>query len=122
MNSKKILVIDDDPSVLVTYRKLLTRCGYETMTAGNGSEILDDLEKLKGIELIILDYKMPIIDGLSLLAEIRKKGFTPKVILISAYLTDDVKRRAEFLGVKTIFRKPVDINKLKESIKEALRC
>jgi CheY-like chemotaxis protein len=122
MSSKKILVIDDDPSVLDTYKKLLIRCGYETITAGNGFEILNDLEKLKEVELIILDYKMPVIDGLSLLVEIKKKGFMPKVILISAYLTDDVKRRAKFLGVETIFRKPVDIVKLKESIKETLRC
>ena len=117
MSSKKILVIDDDPSVLDTYRKLLIRCGYETVTAGTGSEILNDMERLKGVELIILDYKMPIIDGLSLLAGIREKGFMPKVILISAYLTPDVERRAKFLGVETIFRKPVDITKLKESIR-----
>ena len=84
--------------------------------------LFNDFEKLKGVELIILDYKMPIIDGLSLLTEINKKGFVPKVILISAYLTDDVRRRAKFLGVETIFKKPVDIIKLKESIKEALRC
>lgn len=119
---KKILVIDDDPSVLDTYKKLLTRCGYETMTAGNASEVLGDLEKFQGAELIIMDYKMPLIDGLSLLAELKKKGFLSKVILISAYLTDDIERRAKFLGVERIFRKPVDISKLKESIKEALRC
>ncbi len=122
MNLKKILVIDDDPSVLDTYKKLLIRCGYEAMTAGNGSEVLKDLEKFKCAELIILDYKMPMIDGLSLLAELKKRGFLSKVILISAYLTDDIERRAKFLGVERIFRKPVDIPKLKETIKEALKC
>ncbi|MEW5806455.1 MAG: response regulator [Acidobacteriota bacterium] len=122
MENQRILVVDDDPSVLDTYRKLLRRCGYIAMTAENGTEVLRDLEKFRSAGLVILDYKMPVMDGLTLLVEMRKMKFLPKVILISAYLTDEIIRRAEVLGVAKIFHKPVDVVKLKQSIKEALEA
>ena len=65
---------------------------------------------------------MPLIDGLTLLVEMRKRDFLPKAILISAYLTEEIKRRATALGIRNVFSKPVDVAKLKESIKHALQA
>jgi len=122
MQIHKVLVVDDDPSVLETYGKLLRKCGYIAMTAENGFEVLKNLEKYNNAELVILDYKMPVIDGLTLLIEMKKRNFFPKVILISAYLTDEIRKRAEVLGIQNFFSKPVDVSKLKESIKNVLEA
>ncbi len=120
MQNHTVLVVDDDPSVLETYGKLLKRCGYSAMTAESGVEVLKNLERYRSAELVILDYRMPAMDGLTLLIEMRKKNYLPKVILISAYLTDEIRKRAEVLGIRRIFSKPVDVVKLKESIRGAL--
>jgi len=122
MQIHKVLVVDDDHSVLQTYRRLLQKCGYDVMTAENPSEVLRNLDSYSSAELVILDYRMPIIDGLTLLVEMRKRNFLPKAILISAYLTDEIRKRAAVLGIKSIFSKPVDVMKLKESIKHALQA
>jgi CheY-like chemotaxis protein len=116
----KILVVDDDPSVLRSYGRLLRRSGYETVTDDGGPGLLDRLSGHRDSDLLILDYRMPYQDGLSVLEGLRAGGHAPKTILISAYANDEVRRRAVRLGVETILEKPVDVCRLRQSIQEAL--
>ena len=116
----KVLVVDDDPSVLATYRRLLTRAGYGTFTADNPLRVLDDRPGSGRFDLLLLDYKMPGMDGLSLLAELRRREWKAHCILISAYLNDDVRSQARILGVKRVLEKPVDIGALRQAIHDLL--
>ena len=75
---------------------------------------------LKGVDLILLDYKMPGMDGLSLLAELRKKECRARCILISAFLNDDVRQQARLLGVDRVREKPVDIGQLRGALTDLL--
>lgn len=115
-----VLVIDDDPSVLATYRRLLQRAGYRTMTESDPLHVLGNGFIDKGPDLLLLDYKMPGMDGLSLLAELRRKECPARCILISAYLNDDVRSQARNLGVDRVLEKPVDIRALRRTIAELL--
>jgi CheY-like chemotaxis protein len=115
-----VLVVDDDPSVLATYRRLLCRAGYRTLTATGPVEVLSNGHPGDGIDLLLLDYKMPGMDGLSFLAELRRRECRARCVLISAYLNDDLRLQARTLGVDQVLQKPVDVCLLRRTINALL--
>jgi CheY-like chemotaxis protein len=115
-----VLVVDDDPSVLATYRRLLRRAGYNTLTKDSPLKVLEDGGFTGQADLLLLDYKMPGMDGLSLLAELRKRECRAHCILISAFLNDDVRSQARNLGVQRVLEKPVDVAALRQAIHDLL--
>ena len=115
----KVLVVDDDPSVLATYRRLLRRAGFHTITEADPLKVAADAAAGQ-VDLLLLDHKMPGMDGLTLLAELRRRECRARCILISAYLNDDVRCQAGNLGVDRVLEKPVDIRALRRAINELL--
>jgi CheY-like chemotaxis protein len=115
-----VLVVDDDPSVLATYRRLLSRAGYRTVTAAGPAEVLANGHAEHAFDLLLLDYKMPGMDGLSFLAELRRRECRARCVLISAYLNDDLRLQARTLGVDQVLQKPVDVCLLRRTITELL--
>ncbi len=114
-----VMVVDDDPAVLATYCRLLRRAGYTTVTESDPCRVLSDHAAVRP-DLLLLDYKMPGMDGLSLLAELRHRAWRAPCILISAFLNDDVRDRATQLGVDRVFEKPVDARALRQVIHNLL--
>ena len=117
-DSFTVLVVDDDPSVLATYGRLLRRGGYNTLTADDPGALLD--RGAPGADLLLLDYKMPGMDGLTLLRELRRRDCRAPCILISAFLNDEIRNRAAGLGVDHVMEKPVDVKTLRETIRSLL--
>ncbi len=111
-NGCKVLVVDDDPAVLSTYRRLLKRAGFEVLTEADPLKVLEN-GHAEGVDLLLLDYRMPGLDGLSLLAELRRRECNAPAILISAYLNEDVAGQARMLGVARLLEKPVDVSALR---------
>ena len=114
-----VLVVDDDPAVLATYCRLLRRAGYTTVTESDPCRVLSNYAAARP-DLLLLDYKMPGMDGLSLLAELRHRACRARCILISAFLSDDVRDRATHLGVDRVLEKPVDARALRRVIRDLL--
>ncbi|PYS95967.1 MAG: hypothetical protein DMF50_06600 [Acidobacteria bacterium] len=125
---KTILVIDDDEAVLRSYGLLLGRLGHRVLLAGDGEKARRDPDSLRGVDLLILDERMPGTTGLDLLAAMRSRwgaaGAAPApplaVLLVSALLSDDLKRRAAGLGVAEVIEKPVNPARLLASVRAAL--
>ena len=111
-NGYRVLVVDDDPAVLSTYRRLLRRAGFEALTEADPRKVLEN-SHADDVDLLLLDYRMPGLDGLSLLAELRRRECTTPAILISAYLNEDVVDQARMLGVARLLEKPVDVSALR---------
>jgi CheY-like chemotaxis protein len=116
----KVLVVDDDPSVLSTYRRLIGRGGYRCTSIDDPRRVLAESDTYEDADLVLLDYKMPWMDGLTLLAELRRREMKAPCVLISAYLNDDVRHQARMLGVTRILDKPVDISRLRDTLSEML--
>jgi CheY-like chemotaxis protein len=115
-----VLVVDDDLSVLDCYKKLLSRAGYRTMTENDPRKVLSSGRDMGDVDLLLIDYKMPEMDGLTLLAELRRREFRARCILISAFLNDGVRQQAKHLGVDQILEKPVDVGSLRDALAELL--
>lgn len=115
-----VLVVDDDPSVLATYRRLLRRAGYVPLVSDDPRQVLDGCWDDAAPDLLLIDYKMPGMDGLTLLAELRRRECRARCILLSAFINDDVESQARTLGVDRILGKPVDACVLRRTIGELL--
>lgn len=114
-----VLVVDDDPSVLATYQRWLRRAGYAAVTEADPLKVLSRRTGER-VDLLLLDYKMPGMDGLTLLDKLRRRACRARCILISAYLNDEVRSRAEHLGVDLVLEKPVDVCRLRRVINDLL--
>src|ERR1051326_9318121 len=85
---RKLLVIDDDAKLLMSYRDLLSPYGFEVLIANDGSAAIPIVEENPDILLVILDLAMPRMDGREWLRWFRRKQKEMPVIVISAYKID----------------------------------
>lgn len=115
-----VLVVDDDPSVLDCYEKLVRRAGYQTLTDSDPLRALARGADLEDVDLLVLDYKMPGMDGLTLLAELRRREIRARCILVSAFVNEGVRQQANLLGVDRIVEKPVDVASFRSVLAELL--
>ncbi|AEF94030.1 two component, sigma54 specific, transcriptional regulator, Fis family [Desulfotomaculum nigrificans CO-1-SRB] len=117
--TRKILVIDDEEHMCWALEKGLRQEGYQVLTATRGKQGLE-LIRNEVPSLVILDLKMPEMDGLEVL--VRAKEMMPKlpVIMITAHGTIDTAIEAMKLGATDYITKPFDLDELKLVVKQAL--
>ena len=115
----KLLLVDDDPSLLKLLGMRLRSEGYQVTTAASGPEALRLLQKEK-IELVIRDLRMDEMDGLALFGEIQKRHTGLPVIILTAHGSIPDAVSATQQGVFSFLTKPVDKDALYKAIDEAL--
>jgi len=86
--NKNILVVDDDLLMRETVSAILTDVGYHVASADSGQTCLQQLEKANTFDALLLDYSMPITDGLAVLRRLRAAGNTIPVLMMSGYQQD----------------------------------
>ena len=102
----KILIVEDSSSDRLIIQKRLNR--YETLTACDGMEAMKIIEENDDISLIILDLKMPVMDGLTATAEIRKFDTNIPIVALTAHAFESDKVAALKSGCNDYLVKPVD--------------
>jgi len=115
----KILIVDDDPDILIVIRRLLETDGHEGVTAENGMRALE-LVKLDTFDLIISDLRMPSMDGIALLREIKALKPSLPVILVTAYASIETASESVKLGASAYLFKPFKVKELLDAVKHAL--
>lgn len=116
--SKRVLVVDDEPEILVIVAITLKQEGYLVQTASNGQEAL---ELVAGAmpDLILLDMKMPIMNGWQFAAEFRERYRNgPPILVFTA--AEDARDRAEQIGAQGWVSKPFDLDMLVLAIGQQL--
>jgi DNA-binding NtrC family response regulator len=115
-----ILVVDDEPNVLVTYRLILQQQGYEVSAAVSSEEARTILARDE-IDLLLCDLSLEKQEnGFDVVEFARKKDPRMPVLLLTGYATPEANERAQDMSIRVLF-KPIDINELLESISTLLR-
>ncbi|MBF0227068.1 MAG: response regulator [Desulfobacterales bacterium] len=118
MEKMKIMLVDDEERFLETTQKLLSKKGYEAITASNGKDALKKLNTAN-IHVVILDVKMPEMNGMDVLREIKKNFPLIEVIMLTGHATVESAVEGLHSGATDYLMKPADIDELIIKAEEA---
>ena len=112
-----ILIADDDPDFVKSIKELLTNSGYSVFVATNGREAVERILS-NGIDVLILDLRMPVLNGLETYLELKKTGRAVPTIIITAFADEETGtlERLRALSVSGVLRKPFDPGELLSGI------
>lgn len=119
LNRAKILVIDDELTPLESI-KMVLKDKYDVTTASGAIEAFDYMAGCP-VDLVLLDIKMPKIDGIKALKEIKKKYPKTEVIMLTAYMTLETNQKTLKLGAFGCLLKPFDKDELLDIVDRALK-
>src|SRR6056297_995566 len=119
MNEKKnILIIDDEKNIRFTLKKSL-ESDYEVVTAVNGEDGIEKFQE-NNFDLVLLDMKLPGMDGMEVLKQIKDIDKTADIIIITGFGSVDSAVETMKLGAIDYLRKPFTPDEIKEIVKEVI--
>lgn len=118
--SKKIniLIAEDDESSFLYLKTLFSKMGYSVLRASNGQECVDIVANDNTIDLLLMDIRMPIIDGLSATKKIREINSKIIIIAQTSFALDDDRKKALDAGCNDYITKPIIKAKLIQTIEK----
>ncbi|WP_448509944.1 sigma-54-dependent transcriptional regulator [Immundisolibacter sp.] len=119
MNAHNVLIVDDEASMRRVLEIMLTRMGYQTRAAADGVEALQ-LAQERSFDLVISDLRMPGMDGIELLRQLREAGLTLPVIMMTAHGSIESAIEAMRLGACDYLLRPFDVETLELAIRRVL--
>jgi len=118
MNSKTVLLVDDDMDVLESTQYLLMDEGFDVITAKNGEEAINEFTSNKP-DIIFMDIKMPIMNGYDAFYKIKKLDKNAKIVLTSGYaINNEQFQKAKESTLSDLLNKPFDIDSMIKMIKK----
>jgi two-component system response regulator (stage 0 sporulation protein F) len=108
---KKILIVDDEEKIRTLLEKFLTKKGYQALTATNGQEAIEKV-KTDSPLVVLLDIRMPGMDGLAAMKKIKEVSPKTGVIMITGVKDEEVAKKAMELEAFDYITKPFDLNYL----------
>jgi two-component system chemotaxis response regulator CheY len=105
--------VDDDPSIVAVVAEILTSEGHEVISAENGAEAMT---KADGESLVLLDMRMPVLDGWGFAREFRAAGKRAPIVVMTA--AENARRWAEEIGADGYLSKPFEIDALIEAVEK----
>lgn len=120
MQNKKILVADDEESIRKLLSVVLRADDYDVILAQNGQQAIDLFNEHNDIDLMLIDIRMPKIDGLQVLERIKQNHKNVPIILMTAYAGIETAVKALQQGAFDYIVKPFDLNDMKSLINKAL--
>jgi DNA-binding response OmpR family regulator len=116
---KKILIVDDEPSIRELLSDLMHKHNLQALTAQNGIEAIN-LFRLSHPDLVITDIKMPKMDGISLLKQLKSIDNNTLIVLISGFGNEDILLQALRAGAVNFIRKPFRIEEIIDTVNNIL--
>jgi len=117
MATQRILIVDDDPAVLLTLAASIERLNsaYVVDTCENGAEALTYLENHRYV-LLLTDYSMPGMSGIDLARTVREQSPDTRIIMMTAYGSDGLRDQAAHLNLDAFVDKPFTVKQIREII------
>jgi len=121
--AKKVLIVDDEPSLIVALQFLMEQSGYETLVAFSGEEAMDAIAKQRP-DLILLDIMLPMADGFEVCQRVRENldWKDIRIVLVTAIGSETNAARGLALGADAHITKPFANADLIAKVKELLEC
>ncbi len=120
LSPKKVLVVDDQYGIRLLLKEVFSKdTNIIIYQASNGKQALEVIQHEKP-DLILLDMKMPGMDGIELLRRLKRLNTRAKVIMMTAYGELDMVEEASELGASAHFTKPFDIEELRSEVMKQL--
>lgn len=116
---EKILIVDDQFGIRILLNEVFQKEGYQTFQAANGVQALE-IVKQHSPDLVLLDMKIPGMDGIEILKRMKVIDADIRVIIMTAYGELDMIQEAKDLGARTHFAKPFDIDDIRAAVREHL--
>ncbi len=119
---KHILIVDDDSDIRLLLRSILESYGYRCDEARNGLEAVRKIEAC-AFALILLDYSMPVMNGLELIRRITRTSWCsrPQMIMMTAHTDETLRSQALEAGAAAVLSKPFDLDQVLLAIGRALK-
>jgi two-component system response regulator (stage 0 sporulation protein F) len=114
---EKILIVDDQFGIRILLNEVFQKEGYQTFQAANGIQALDIVTK-HDPDLVLLDMKIPGMDGIEILKRMKVIDPDIRVIIMTAYGELDMIQEAKDLGAITHFAKPFDIDDIRSAVRK----
>ena len=118
---KRVLIVDDEENIRRMMRLTLEVAGYEVGEAANGQQGLDLYADGSSWDLVLLDQRMPGMDGLEVLALLNKRNSAARVIMVTAYASVELAVDAMKIGATDFVRKPMTPESLRGAVAAALQ-
>lgn len=115
-----ILIVDDDPIVVESCRRILEPEGITVCKAGNATQAMEILDQGKTFDLILTDIKMPGKDGFQLLAHIRNTVPAMPILMMTGYLTPETVEKGRSGGAEGFIAKPFTPEELIKAVEDIL--
>lgn len=115
----RVLIVDDEKNILITLRRAFEVAGYQAEVAGGGRLALEKLRE-SPYDLVLLDVKMPDIEGLEVLQQLRASGNDVPVLVMSGHGTIETAVQATKLGAHDFLEKPISTDKLFLAVENTL--
>lgn len=114
LSGRKVLLVDDDMRNTYALSRILADAGMHVVMADNGKMALEKLESEKGVDIVLMDVMMPVMDGYEAIKEIRKKAAYKNLPIISltAKAMPEDKAKSLEAGANDYLTKPVDVKKM----------
>ena len=115
----KLLVVDDEVEICDFLKSFFEERNYDVRTASSGQAALDVVEQFKP-QVMLLDIKMPVMDGIQVLGAVKKKHPRLKVIMVTALETRDKIEECLRLGADNYITKPLSLEYLENDVREKI--
>jgi two-component system cell cycle sensor histidine kinase/response regulator CckA len=116
-----ILLVDDDPLIRGLGRELLEHLGYRVETAGDGAEALNKYQKLRQVDLVVLDYYLPDKNGRQILKDFKTLDARARVLVASGFFSFQEAATLKDEGALGLINKPYRLTDLEHRIQAVLK-
>ena len=119
---KSMLVVDDDEDICIAVKELMGDSGVKVDYATSGQGALDKIKTIEGTgnkyDIILLDWKMPEMDGLHTARRIREMGGTEPIMVLTSYNFEEIEEEAKSVGIRAFLSKPFFVSNFRNAVSQ----